>query len=72
MNESVEYPHLPSNPFAPPDARHDEDPLRHSIYIAIAIAAFIAGVILGHFLEPEPNNSRHPTPVQPHPRSLQP
>jgi hypothetical protein len=74
MNPSVEYHHLPSFPSTRLGPRRLEAFPRYSVYVAIAIAAFIAGMILGQLSGPAPsgsdNDSRPPAAVQPHPRRL--
>ena len=74
MSPSVDYHHLPGVPSNQPGPRRLEAFPRYSVYVAIAIAAFIAGMILGQFSGPEPSGSASdsspPTTVQPHPRKL--
>jgi hypothetical protein len=76
MNPAAEVRHLSSGSRATPAPRQEKDPTAYFPHIAIAIIAFIAGMILGRLFGPEPSgsgaNSRPPVPVQPHPRSLLP
>jgi hypothetical protein len=76
MNPAIQFRHLANGSHATPDLRQEKDPTAYFPHIAIAIIAFIAGMILGHLFGPEPSGSGasfHPSvPVQPHPRSLLP
>ncbi|MGD1032495.1 MAG: hypothetical protein ABSA05_15300 [Opitutaceae bacterium] len=74
MSPSVDYHHLPSVPSTQPGPRILEAFPHYFGYVAIAVAAFIAGMILGQLSGPEPSgsqtDSRPPATVQPHPRRL--
>jgi len=74
MNKPVEYPHAPSGSPDTADSHHAVISLRYYGYIALALAAFLAGLIVGQRNKPDPRDSRieWTTPPQPHPRSLQP
>lgn len=76
MNAPIVFPHQPTGTVASSSTRDQEDGLRHAAYVAIAVAAFVTGLLLGQLSDQAPGGSRiawpSPTSLQPHPRSLQP